>query len=141
MSICREQARIVIAAALKEGRALRLQPLAVAVVDGGGHLVAFEREDGAAFLRSSIAIGKAAGAIAFGRSSRHLGELATHRYAFVASLTAAAPTGLVPAAGGIIAANTEGVALGAVGVSGDTSDNDELCALAGLAAVGLTSPG
>jgi uncharacterized protein GlcG (DUF336 family) len=131
-----DQANRVISAALGKGRELGLKPLCVAVLDAGGTLLAMQREDGASSLRPHIAIGKAAGALGLGISSRKIADMAAERPTFVASLASLAPQGLVPAAGGIIIAGPDAT-IGAVGVTGDTSDNDELCALAGIAAAEL----
>lgn len=131
-----DQANQIISAALAKGRVLGLKPLCAAVLDGGGHLIAMQREDGASTLRPQIAIGKAAGALGLGISSRKIGDMAAERPTFVATLASLAPQGLIPAAGGLIIAGPDD-SLGAIGVTGDTSDNDELCALAGLAAAGL----
>lgn len=133
-SISLDQANSIIAAALAQGRELNLKPLCVAVLDAGGHVIALQRQDDASTLRPQIAIAKAASALGLGVSSRKIGEMATERPTFVTSLASMAPHGLVPAAGGVIA-SVEGVLVGAIGVTGDTSDNDELCALAGLTAV------
>ena len=133
-----DQASRIIAAALTKGRELGLKPLCVAVLDPGGHLVALAREDGASTLRPQIAIGKAASALGLGVSSRKIADMAAERPTFVASLASLTPHGLGPAAGGVIAA-ADGEIAGAVGVTGDTSDNDEACALAGIAAAGLTA--
>lgn len=132
------QANTAIAAALAKGAELGLKPLTVAVLDAGGHLLALQRQDGASILRPQIAIAKAAGALALGVSSRKIGEMATDRAAFVASLGPISPNGVVPAAGGVIVVDADDGVLGAVGVTGDTSDYDEACALAGLRAAGLT---
>ena len=132
-----DQANAVIDAAFAKGRALGLKPLSVAVLDAGGHLIAFQRQDGGSILRPQIAVGKAAGALGLGVSSRKIGEMATERAPFVGSLTRAAPQGLVPAAGGVIVVDELGLPIGAVGVTGDLSDNDEICALEGIAAAGL----
>lgn len=138
-TISLDQARAIIAAALAHGKQLGLKPLGVAVVDSGGHLIAFEREDCTATLRAHIAIGKAAGALGLGVSSRRIGEMAAERPSFITSLGAIAPAGLIPAAGGVIVVDDAGRGIGAVGVTGDTSDNDELCALAGIAAANLSA--
>ena len=130
-----DQANRIAAAALTKGRELGLKPLCVAVLDTGGHLVALQREDGASLLRPLIAIGKAAGALGLGVSSRKIAEMAVERPTFIASLASLGGHGLVPAAGGVLAVDDNGL-IGAVGVTGDTSDNDEICALAGLAAAG-----
>jgi len=133
-----DDANAVIAAALSRAAELGLKPLSVAVLDAGGHLLALQRQDGASMLRPQIAIAKASGALALGVSSRKIGEMAADRATFVASLGPISPDGVVPAAGGVIVVDAHGSVLGAVGVTGDTSDNDEVCALAGLAAAGLT---
>ncbi len=132
-----EQANALIAAAFAKGQALGLKPLTVAVLDPGGCLIALQRQEGASNLRPQIAIGKANGALALGVSSRKIGEMAVERPTFVASLGPIAEQGLIPAAGGIILVDGAGGPIGAVGITGDTSDNDETCALAGAAAAGL----
>jgi len=133
------QATAIISAALGKGEALGLKPLTVAVLDAGGHLTALHRQDGSATLRPQIAIAKAAGALGLGLSSRKIGEMAAERPGFVNSLSSLAPNGMVPAAGGVIVVDEAGAAIGAVGITGDTSDNDEACALAGVSAAGLTA--
>lgn len=133
------QANTIIAAAFDKASALGLKPLSVAVLDAGGHLVAFQRQDGGSTLRPQIACGKASSALALGVSSRKIGEMATERPTFVASLGSISGQGIIPAAGGIIVVGEPGEPIGAVGVTGDTSDNDELCALAGIAAAGLSA--
>ena len=136
-SITLAQANAIIAAAFAKGAELGLKPLGIAVLDPGGHLVAFARDDGAATLRPQIAMGKAGGALGLGMSSRRIGEVAAERPSFIASLGPVSPHGVVPAAGGVIVVDAAGKPIGAVGVTGDTSDNDEICALAGIAAAGL----
>lgn len=135
-----EQANRIVAAAFQKSAELKLKPLSVAVLDPGGHLIAFQRQDGASTMRFQIAAGKASGALALGVSSRKIGEMAAERPTFVASLGTIAAQGMIPAAGGVIVAEGGNI-LGAVGVTGDTSDNDEICALAGIAAAGLKAQG
>ena len=127
-----DQAEQIINAALDKGLALGLKPLTVAVLCAGGHLVAFRRQDGSSTLRPQIAIGKAAGAIALGVNSRAIAEMAADRPSFIASLGPISPAGIIPAAGGVLVRDDSGDVIGAVGVTGDTSDNDEQCALAGI---------
>lgn len=134
-----DQANAAIAGAFAKGRALGLKPLSIAILDAGGHLIAFARSDGSSTLRPQIAIGKASGALGLGVSSRRIADMAADRPSFLAALGAIAPHGAIPAAGGIIIAGSDGIPIGAVGVTGDTSDNDEACALAGVAAAGLTA--
>jgi len=135
-----DQARTIIAAAFAKGKEIGLKPLSVVVLDAGGHPIAFERQDGASSGRFQIATGKAAGALFLGVSSRKVGEMALERPTFLAALGPIAPAGIVPAAGGVIVIDG-GRAIGAVGVTGDTSDNDEIAALAGIAAAGLAAQG
>ncbi len=139
MQLTIDHARRIIAGALAHAHAAGMKPLCVAVLDSGGHLVAFEREDGVANRRFDVAFGKAHGAISIGVGSRTLGVIALERPHFVAGVTAAIGGALVPVAGGVIVVDDEGARIGAVGVSGDTSDNDEAAALAGIAAAGLAA--
>ena len=136
-----DQAKTIIAGAIAKAKDGGLKPLTVAVVDAGGWLIAFERSDGSPNLRPAVAIGKAAAAVGLGVSSRRVGEMAVDRPHFIGAIEHFAPQGLVPVAGGVIVVDDNGRAIGAVGVSGDTSDNDELCALAGIAAAGLKAQG
>ena len=134
------QANCIVTAALAKGRELGLKPLCIAVLDCGGHLVALQREDSSSNLRPQIAIGKASGALGLGVSSRKIADMATERPTFIASLASLATQGVIPAAGGVLVA-VDGKLVGAVGITGDTSDNDETCALAGIAAAGLAPLG
>ena len=133
-----ELAGKIIAATLQRRVELDFKPLCVAVLDPGGHLVALQREDGASTLRPQIAMAKAGGALALGVSSRKIAEMASERPTFIASLGPISPHGVVPAAGGVLIVDEDGQLIASVGVTGDTSDNDEACALAGVAAVGLS---
>jgi uncharacterized protein GlcG (DUF336 family) len=139
MTITLEQANAIIAGALDKAAELKLKPLSVAVLDKGAHLVAFQRQDGSSLLRFQIASGKAAGALALGISSRKVAEMAAERPSFIASLNGLASAGVVPAPGGLLVNDSTGTVIGAVGISGDVSDNDEACALAGIAASGLSA--
>ena len=130
-------AATIIEEAFIEAGKRSLKPLTIVVLDPGGHPIALQRQDGSSILRPEIAIGKAAGALALGVSSRKIGEMATERPTFIASVAGLAPRGVIPAAGGVIILDAAGAVLGAIGVTGDTSDNDEACALAGIEAAGL----
>ncbi len=133
-----DQANTLIAAAFAHAADAKLKPLAAAVLDSGGHLISFQRQDGASIGRLQVAMGKASGALFLGISSRKIGDMAAERPVFVASLAPIAPGGVVPAAGGILVVDAENQPIGAVGVSGDVSDNDEKAVLAGISAAGLT---
>jgi uncharacterized protein GlcG (DUF336 family) len=141
MRITLDQANRIIGGAFEKGAAMGLKPLSVAVLDPGGHLIAFQRQDKASTMRLQIATGKAAGALGLGVSSRKIGEMAAERPSFIASLGPISPHGIVPVAGGVIVVDGTGTVLGAVGITGDTSDNDEACALAGIEAAGLNAQG
>ena len=131
------QAEAIASATLDHGRTVGAAPLTVAVLDAGGHLVVLKRADGSGILRPQIAQAKAWGALGMGFSSREIGRRAEAQPVFFASLAAVADGRFAPAAGGILVRDSSGVLLGAVGVSGDVSDVDEQCALAGVAAAGL----
>ena len=132
-----DQAREVVAAVRAAGREQGLKPLSVCVIDAGGHLVAFEREDGSSTHRFQVAHGKAHGAVALGVGSRQLNAMAEARPFFMTAVGQAVGA-LVPVPGGVLVVDDEGAVLGAVGASGDTSDADEAAVLAGLEACGLT---
>ena len=131
------QAEAIASATLDHGRTVGAAPLTVAVLDAGGHLVLLKRDDGSGILRPQIAHAKAWGALGMGFSSREIGRRAETQPVFFASLAAVADGRFAPAAGGILVRDADGALLGAVGVSGDVSDVDEQCALAGVAAAGL----
>jgi uncharacterized protein GlcG (DUF336 family) len=136
-AISLEMAGNVIAGAFEKARELGLKPLSVVVVDAGGHPIAFARQDGGSFHRFAIASAKAAGALAMGISSRAIAEMAEQRPTFVNAAGSLAQYGILPAAGGIIIVDAERAPIGAVGVTGDTSDNDEICALHAIEFAGL----
>jgi len=131
------QANGLIDAAFATGTDLSLKPLTVTIHDPGGHLIACQRQDGASNMRVKLAGGKACGALALGVSSRTIGDMAVDRPHFIAAVDTMSEGGMVPAAGGVIVCDADGTVLGAIGVTGDTSDNDEACALAAIAALGL----
>jgi uncharacterized protein GlcG (DUF336 family) len=142
MSVTLEQATTIVQAALARGRELGCAPLAVAVLDAGGHLKAFAREDGAGIVRPQIAVGKAWGALGMGFGSRTLARRVAEQpqqQAFFGALNAMSEGRVVPAAGGVLIRDAAGAVLGAVGISGDVSDKDEACALAGVAAAKLVA--
>ena len=131
----------IIDAALAEGRAQGFMPLTVAVLDAGGCLVALKREDASGIMRPDIAIGKAWGALGMGVPSRLLRDRLADRPAFQSALAAASGGRFVAVPGGILLLNDAGDTIGAVGVSGDTSDKDEVCAIRGAHAAGVkTAP-
>ena len=121
---------------LAKRKEIGLKPLTVAVLDAGGHLVAFKREDSPAILRFDIAFGKAWGSLGMGVGSRELLARVQSVPHFIAAAQVASGGRLVPVPGGVLIRDEQGV-IGAVGVSGDTSDNDELCAVHAIEAVGL----
>lgn len=132
-------ARLAISGALERGHDLGLKPLSVVVLDAGGHVTAFEREDGASNMRFQVAYGKAHGALALGLGSRSLMARAEQQPYFIASVTAAIGGALVPVPGGVLMRDSSGALVGAVGVSGDSSDNDEAAAVAGIERAGFTA--
>jgi uncharacterized protein GlcG (DUF336 family) len=132
------------AAAIVDGAiALRISegllPLAVAVLDAGGNLVAFKREDGSGVLRYDIAVGKAAGALGMGMSSRQIRDRMASRPGFQNALSAASGGRFIPVPGGVLILDSAGTVVGAVGISGDASDKDEYCAIAAVKAAGYGS--
>lgn len=132
-----DQARRIVDSALRSAREDDLPPMTVAVLDAGGHLVAFAREDRSSLLRERIARGKALGALNMGVGSRTLAGRAEAHPHFVNSLVALAAGELVPVAGGVLVRDDDGEVIGAVGVSGHVPDADEACAVRGVEECGL----
>src|SRR5262249_32689810 len=132
MSVTLAQASTIVDTALKKGRETNCAPLTVAVLDAGGHLVAVKREGRAGILRFEIANGKAWGALGMGFGSRELAERAGKNPLFFGVLATVSQGRLVPVPGGVLIKDQGGAVLGAVGISGDTSDKDEVCAVAGI---------
>ena len=139
MTITLSQARQIVDASLAKGRELGLKPLSVVVLDARGSLVAGLSEDGCAQLRPKVAHGKANAAIGLGMGTRALMNRAEQQAYFVQAVNGLLGGDMVPVPGGVLIRTTEGELVGAVGISGDTSDNDEAAALAGIAATGLTA--
>jgi uncharacterized protein GlcG (DUF336 family) len=137
MPLILAQASTIVDIALATARDLELVPMTVAVLDAGGHLVAFKREDRSGILRYDIAYGKAWGALGMGFGSRTLYERAANTPQFFNALYAASGGRVVTNPGGVLIRDAEGEIIGAVGISGDTSDKDEACAIAGIEAAGL----
>jgi uncharacterized protein GlcG (DUF336 family) len=137
MSVTLAQASTIVDVALKKARDSNLAPLTVAVLDSGGHLVAFKREDKSGILRFDIAFGKAWGALGMGFGSRTLASRAAKTPQFFTMLAAASGGRMVTNPGGVLIKDASGTIVGACGISGDTSDKDEMCAVAGIEAAGL----
>lgn len=130
-----DQARRIVDGAFKKAKQAKLMPLAVVVLDAGGHAVALMRQDGSGILRAEIAGGKAYGALGFGVGSREIKEKNPQ---FLAAVAAASGGRMVPAPGGVLVRDAKsGDVVGAVGISGDSGDNDEAAAVAGIEAAGL----
>lgn len=129
----------IVDAAISERRKQEVLPLAVAVLDAGGHLVAFKREDGCGVLRFDIAFGKAWAALGMGMSTRLIRDRLKERPAFQGALAAASDGRFIPVPGGVLVLDAGGNAIGAVGISGDASDKDEYCAIAAIRAAGFGS--
>ena len=133
------KARTIIRGILKKGRELELKPLSVVVLDSGGHLKAFEREDGASPGRFEIARGKAYGAVMTGMPGSAQMARAEEQAYFMTALNGAFGGQVVPVPGGVLVKDGRGRLIGAVGVTGDTSDKDEAAAVAGIEAAGLVA--
>jgi uncharacterized protein GlcG (DUF336 family) len=132
-----DTAQIIVSAALKAARERSFKPLSIVVYDDRGALKAAASEDGTSLKRSEIASGKAYGALSMGVGSRAIHKMAIDRPYFVAAASPVVGGQMIPVPGGVLIKDSAGATLGAVGVSGDTSDNDEAAATAGIEAVGL----
>jgi len=138
MTVSLEQARVVISETFRRGREMGLKPLSAIVLDAGGHVQAFEREDGAAPGRFAIAHGKAYGSVMLGMAGRAQMARAEAQAYFMAAVNGVYGGAVIPVPGGLLLRDGAGTVIGAVGVTGDTSDNDVEAALAGIEAAGLT---
>ncbi len=139
MSIDLDTARSIIAGARAHAATAGFKPMTVVVLDAGGHVVAAEREDGSSIKRFEIAFGKAHGALSLGMGSRSIMGRAEQQPYFIAAVTSAVGGALVPVPGGVLVRDAQGALVGAVGVTGDTSDNDEAAAVAGIEGSGLVA--
>ncbi|MCB1335169.1 MAG: heme-binding protein [Roseivivax sp.] len=137
MTLTLDHARTIVRTTLDTGRAMKLKPLSVIVLDAGGNVKAFEREDGASPGRYQIAHGKAYGAVMLGMpGSAQMARAESQAY-FIAAANGAFGGALIPVPGGVLVKDAAGAVIGAVGVTGDTSDNDAAAAKAGIEAAGL----
>jgi uncharacterized protein GlcG (DUF336 family) len=137
MTLTLDQATRIVDVGLQHARERNYQPMTIAVLDAGGHLVAFKREDRSGLLRPQIAEGKAWGVLGMGHGGRHLAMRSREAPAFYAAIAATSGGRVIPVPGGVLVRNGQGDILGAVGVSGDLPDNDEACAVYGIAQAGL----
>jgi uncharacterized protein GlcG (DUF336 family) len=139
MTLKLQQALTVAQTTLAEGARQSFLPLSVAVLDTAGQPLAILRDERTSLHRADIAIGKAAGCLAMGFGGRELAKRAAAMPQFISAVGQIFPKGLIPVPGGVLIRDANGSLIGAVGVSGDTSDNDEICALAGISAAGLVA--
>jgi uncharacterized protein GlcG (DUF336 family) len=130
-------ARKILDGALAEAAAKKIKPLVVTVLDARGCMKALAAQDGTSLMRGEIAHGKAYGALALGMGSRAIFTRAQEQPYFVGAVNTLAQGRMVPVPGGVLIRDASGALLGAIGISGDTSDNDEMCAVAGIEGVEL----
>lgn len=136
-SLTLRQAEAITDAAMAHGKESGFQALTVVVLDSGGQIVVAKRGDGNGIVRFEVALGKAWGALGMGLDARVIGQRLGQNAPFLCSIVAASGGRVAPNAGGLLILNDAGQAIGAIGISGDTGDNDELCAAAGIDAAGL----
>ena len=133
-----EAASLIVDKALEKGKELDFKPLTVAVLDAGGHLIVLKREDNSSLLRPEIAMGKAWGVLGMGFGGRDLARRAAQNPVFFGALSDMSDGRMVPNPGGVLIRSDSGEILGSVGISGDVSENDEICAVYGIESTGLT---
>lgn len=138
MTISLRKARTIIRKSLEKAHEMGLKPLSVVVLDAGGHVQAFEREDGAAPGRFAVAHGKAYGAVMLGMAGTAQMKRAEDQAYFMAAVNGVFGGQVIPVPGGVLLRDKKGAVIGAVGVTGDTSDNDAVAAMTGIEAAGLT---
>jgi uncharacterized protein GlcG (DUF336 family) len=137
MTVTLAQASTIVDAALKKARELKQMPQTVVVLDSGGHVVCAKREDNSGIIRFEVAVGKAYGALGMGWGTRSMMERAAQNPNFLTAVVAASGGRMVPNPGGVLIRDASSAIIGAVGISGDTGDNDEIIAVAGIEAAGL----
>lgn len=137
MNLTLRKARTIIRKTFEKGEEMELKALSAVVLDAGGHVIAFERQDGAAPGRFAIAHGKAYGAVMLGMSGTAQMARAEQQPYFMAAVNGVYGGQLIPVPGGVLLRSAKGVVIGAVGVTGDTSDNDAIAAMAGIEAANL----
>jgi uncharacterized protein GlcG (DUF336 family) len=138
-SLTLDQAALIVDKTLAHGLSQAFKPLCVVVLDAGGHVLALKRDERASIMRPQIAISKASGCLGMGFGGRELARRAQAAPGFFAALASVFPQGITPVPGGVLIRDPSGALLGAVGVTGDLSENDEACAVAGIQAAGLTA--
>ena len=136
-----DAAQKIVAVALKHARDNKFNPLGIIVLDARGSLKASAAEDGTSLMRWKVAFAKAWGAVAWGAGSKRIEKIAQERPHFMAAAAHLADGGILPVGGGVLIRDKDKRIIGAVGVSGDTSDNDELAAAAGIKAAGFEADG
>jgi uncharacterized protein GlcG (DUF336 family) len=137
MPLTAEKALLIVQTAVTEARHRKFAPICAVVLDAGGHALAVYRDDGASISRPEIATAKAAGCLGMGFGGRELAKRAQANAQFYTVLSTIFPQGIVPLPGGVLIRDNAGVIIGAVGASGDTGENDEICVLAGIHAAEL----
>ncbi|WP_398471480.1 heme-binding protein [Tardiphaga sp.] len=130
-------ARKILDAALAKVIEMKLKPMAITVLDARGCVKASIAQDGTSLMRGEVAHGKAYGALAMGLGSRALFKRAEEQPFFIDAVNTMARGALIPVPGGVLIQDQSGGLLGAIGISGDTSDNDEIACVAGIEAAGL----
>lgn len=136
-----DTARKILDAALAKATQLKTKPMAIVVLDARGAIKAAISQDGTSLMRHDVAHGKAYGAVALGMGSRAIFKRANEQPYFVDAVNTMARGALIPVPGGVLIKDTGGDVVGAIGISGDTSDNDEACCMAGIEAAGLKGDG
>jgi len=132
-----DQANLIADKSLDKAQSSGFHPQTVVVLDAGAHIKVIKRSDGASLMRPEIAYGKAWGVLGMGFGGRDLAKRAEQAPAFFTALNAVSNGRMVPVAGGVLIKDANGEIIGSVGISGDDSDNDEICAVAGVLAAGL----
>lgn len=137
MTMTLDLARRMVDTALAKSVSLGLKPLAIAVLDNRGCLIAFAAQDGTSLLRAEVARSKAFGALALGMGSRAIFRRAQEQAFFVDAVNSLADGAIIPVPGGVLIRDAGGALVGAIGISGDTSDNDEICCVTAIETAGL----
>jgi len=133
-----DTANRIIETGLRLARERKHQPMTLCILDRGGHLVSAQRENNSSIMRFEIAFGKAWSCLALGHSTRFMEtKMAVNRPHFLDSLAATSGGKFVPCIGGVLIRDSGGVIIGALGVTGDSGENDETIAVDAIKQFGL----
>ena len=135
-AISLDEALTIINGCFAAAKSHKLRPLTAVVLDAGGRLKAALKQDGCAMLRFEVAYGKAYASLSMGRPSRLVLQKQRDKPVFMENLMELADGPMFLEAGGQLIRDAAGEVIGAIGVTGDAGEMDDICAVAGIHTAG-----